>query len=244
MALGSRPAAWGAVRSTVVGELLAEAVAALGPPPLQIVDAGGGTGGFAVPLAALGHRVTVVDPSPDAMAALSRRAAEHELAGSVAAVQGDLAGLLDVVAAGSADVVVCHNVLEVVDDPALALAAIHDILRSGGLVSVLVGNRTAAVLARAVGGRFAEAARLLADPAADGPTRYDVPTLHAALRAGGLVPEATHGVRVFSDLVPGALLDAEPAATAQLLALERAASGLPDYLPLATQLHVLARRAG
>src|SRR5207247_4070895 len=34
---------------------------------LDVVDVGGGTGGFAVPLATLGHRVTVVDPSPDAL---------------------------------------------------------------------------------------------------------------------------------------------------------------------------------
>ncbi|MFY9852063.1 MAG: class I SAM-dependent methyltransferase, partial [Trebonia sp.] len=39
---------------------------------LDIVDVGGGTGGFAVPFAALGHRVTVVDPSPDALAAAQR----------------------------------------------------------------------------------------------------------------------------------------------------------------------------
>ena len=43
--------------------------------PRDVLDVGGGTGGFAVPIAELGHRVTVVDPSPDALAALERRAA-------------------------------------------------------------------------------------------------------------------------------------------------------------------------
>ena len=57
------------------------------------LDVGGGTGGFAVPLAELGHRVTVVDPSPDALAALQRRAAEAGVADRVRAVQGDAAGL-------------------------------------------------------------------------------------------------------------------------------------------------------
>ena len=41
--------------------------AALGRP-LRVLDLGGGTGGTAVPLAAAGHDVTVVDPSPDALA--------------------------------------------------------------------------------------------------------------------------------------------------------------------------------
>ena len=50
--------------------------AALDQSSSRIVDVGGGTGGFAVRLAQLGHRVTVVDPSPDALAALDRRARE------------------------------------------------------------------------------------------------------------------------------------------------------------------------
>jgi hypothetical protein len=49
-------------------------------------------------------------------------------------------------------------------------------------------------------------------------------------------------VRVFSDLVPGSLLDLEPGATAALVELERAVSTRPEYLPLAAQVHVIARR--
>lgn len=59
---------WDALRA-----VLAELAGATGRDVLDIVDAGGGTGGFAVPLAALGHTVTVVDPSPDSLAALERR---------------------------------------------------------------------------------------------------------------------------------------------------------------------------
>ena len=43
--------------------------------PLRVLDVGGGSGIFAVPLARLGHEVTVVDPSADALATLARRAA-------------------------------------------------------------------------------------------------------------------------------------------------------------------------
>ena len=45
--------------------------------PLRVLDLGGGTGGLAVALAEQGHTVTVVDPSPDALASLSRRVAER-----------------------------------------------------------------------------------------------------------------------------------------------------------------------
>ena len=48
--------------------------------PLRVLDLGGGTGGLAVALAEQGHTVTVVDPSPDALASMSRRVAESPAA--------------------------------------------------------------------------------------------------------------------------------------------------------------------
>ena len=64
------------VRTAVVWEVLSAVLSEADPDGrgLDVVDAGGGTGGFAVPLARAGHRVTVVDPSPDSLAALVRRA--------------------------------------------------------------------------------------------------------------------------------------------------------------------------
>ena len=56
---------------------------------------------------------------------------------------------------GSADVVLCHGVLEIVDDPAAALAALAAVLRPGGTLSLLVNQRHAAVVARAMAGHFA-----------------------------------------------------------------------------------------
>ena len=47
--------------------------------PLVVLDLGGGTGGLAVPLALAGHHVHVLDPSPDALASLQRRAGEQGL---------------------------------------------------------------------------------------------------------------------------------------------------------------------
>ena len=75
----------------------------LGSGPLDVLDIGGGTGGLAVRVGELGHRVTVVDPSPDALAALARRAREQDV--EVAGRQGDLSTLLDVVEPASADLV-------------------------------------------------------------------------------------------------------------------------------------------
>jgi SAM-dependent methyltransferase len=213
--------------------------------PLTVLDVGGGTGGFAVPLATAGHRVTVIDASPDALAALTRRAAEAGVADRVRAVQGDGDALADLVAPESADLVLCHSLLEVVDDPVTVVKALAATLCPGGVASVLVANRVATVLSRAVSGHLDVAAALLTDP--EGRTgardtlrrRFDLDAVTALLTAGGLVVEQTHGVRVVADLLPGAVLEGQ---TDALLAFEVAASELSPYREIATQLHLFARR--
>ena len=152
------------VRTALVGEALRVALAARERTDpgagLDIVDLGGGTGGFAVPLAVEGHRVTVVDPSPDALASLERRARDEGVSELVRGVQGDAAELLGLVGESSADAVLCHGVLEVVDDPDAALSSLAAVLRPGGTLSLLVSQRHAAVVARAMAGsRYNRAAQ-------------------------------------------------------------------------------------
>jgi len=261
-------------RTAVVRDALRAVISGLvtetGRARLDIVDAGGGTGGFAVPLAGLGHTVTVIDPSPDSLAAAQRRAAE--IAVPLRAIQGDVADLPGVVGEQGADLILCHSVLEYVDAPSAAMAAIARVLRPGGTVSVLAASAVAAVVHRALAGRFDEARRLLSEISAnstglaaqdenaeatdrpDGlegpgggrgaarPRRFTLAGVVGLIEAAGLRPGAAHGVRVFADLVPGIFADADPGAADALLALERAASADPAFHDLATQFHVLGYR--
>lgn len=212
----------------------------------EVLDFGGGTAEFAVRVADLGHRVTVVDPSPDGVAALQRRAAEAgvEIDGHV----GDLFDLGEFVEPGSVDVLLCHEVLESVEDPAAALAALAQVLRPGGTLSLLVAQRHAEVVARAMAGEFQVAGELLAGAdvrrGEHGRTThwFTLDEVEALVDGAGLERGPAHGVRVFADRVPGPLLDLDPESTAALVELEQAASTRPEYLPLASQLHVLATR--
>jgi S-adenosylmethionine-dependent methyltransferase len=69
--------------------------------------------------------------------------------------------------------------------------------------------------------------------------RFDPTTIAALVTDGGLAVEEIHGVRVLADLVPAALVEADPTA---LRELELKLSALPPYRDIAAQLHVLARR--
>ena len=231
--------------------LLWDAVGALLPEgpsvqPLDVLDLGGGTGGLAVPLAALGHRVTVVDTSPDALAALARRAGESGVEGRLVALQGDADDLQ--VDSAAFDLALCHGLLEHVDDPARALVGIARALRPGGRLSLVVAQRSAAVVAAALSGHLSRAQALLDDP--DGrwgeadplDRRFDRAQVAELVRTAGLQIDDLRGLRVLADLVPGQLLEADPTAPARLHELDLRLSGQPDYAGLSMALHVLARR--
>ena len=216
---------------------------------LQILDVGGGSGMFAVPLAQLGHDVTVVDPSADALATLRRRADTAGVGERVRGLQGDGDLLHEVLpgddapagGVGGYDLALCHWVLEVVDDPAVTLREIARALRSGGQVSLAAVNRAGAVLARAVSGHPVEALALHEgrDPAPHRARRRFTPAdLLALVDGAGLQPGTWRGVSVVADL-----LDANSgAATDAVRALELAVAETSPYRDVANGLHVLAAR--
>lgn len=243
-----------------MADVIAARVAQSGRTALDIVDVGAGTGGFAVSIASRGHRVTVVDPSPDALAAARWRAAETGV--TLTEVQGEAVDLPALVGepgtdGGGADLVICHNVLEYVDSPDAALAAMARVLRPGGTVSVLAANTIAAVLQRALAGKYAEALAMLpgSATAASGSSgtvsssagrapsvarRFTLPELTALIERAGLRVGEAHGIRIFSSLLPGA--GADLATVEALRELEDAAATCPPLRDIATRLHVLACR--
>jgi S-adenosylmethionine-dependent methyltransferase len=250
------------LRSSLVWDVLADViearVAQSGRAALDVVDVGAGTGGLAVSIASRGHRVTVVDPSPDALAAARWRAAETGVtlteiqgeAGDLPALVGE-PGTAGTSADGTgADLVICHNVLEYVDSPDAALASIARVLRPGGTVSVLAANTVAAVLQRALAGKYAEARAMLpgspspspgsssTGPAPSAPRRFTLPELTALVEGAGLRVGDVHGIRIFSSLLPGA--GADLAAVEALRELEEAAATCPPLRDIATRLHILA----
>lgn len=214
----------------------------------RVLDVGGGSGAWAVPLARAGCAVTVVDSSPNALAALHRRAREAGVDQLVTAVQGDVDALADVVPPGGADLVLGHGLLEVVDDAAAAVAALTQATAPGGAVSVLVAGRYAAVLARTLSGKLGEARAVLTDPDGRfGPgdglrRRLDAATLQRLLESAALRVELLQGDGVLDAWVPGSVRDGGPTATRTIAELEALAADAGPLREVATRLHALARR--
>src|ERR687898_214172 len=121
----------GRVRTHVIHEHLR---AHLAPPPLRIVDVGGGAGHQSIPLARQGYDVTIVDPS----AAMLERARDHIVAahvdrrGQLVEAPGeDAPAALDGARFGA---VLCHGVLMYLDDPEPLVDALRARRRQRGRV--------------------------------------------------------------------------------------------------------------
>jgi 2-polyprenyl-3-methyl-5-hydroxy-6-metoxy-1,4-benzoquinol methylase len=231
-------------RLGLITRLLEEALEQLTAPggTPDLLDCGGGSGTYAVPLAVAGADVTVVDISADALATLSHRATEAGVADRVHPVPGDVEALGELLTGRQFDLVLAHGILEAVDDVAAAFAGIAERVRPGGLMSILVTNPAASVIARALAGEPAAALDELTelDEVAD---RVGPEAVLRLCRAAGLELESRHGIGVFSDLVPGSALD-QPGARDALERLDADAAGRSPFAEIAARVHLLARRPG
>ncbi|HEX9236679.1 MAG TPA: methyltransferase domain-containing protein [Actinomycetota bacterium] len=234
---GYRDSSHGMVRLDLVLERLLER---LPPPPAAVLDAGGGTGAFAIPLAARGYDVTLVDRSWEWLDVAGGKAEESRV--RLRLVQGAMQEVGSLLDGQSFDAILCHTVLLYLDDPGTALEQLRTLARPGAVLSILEKNRDGLPLRPGFAGDYAEALRVLDDPVAAG--RLGVPNrarsvgeLRSLLLAAGWRSEDWIGVRLFSDMV----LTLDEDRYADLLALDRVAGSREPYRRLARLIHLLAR---
>lgn len=201
---------WGRLRYRLAHHTLTRAVATL-PGPLRVLDVGGGDGADSLPLAGLGHHVTILDYSASLLAAAAEAAEAAGLSERLRTVHADLAELpgpeaVDV--RSGFDLVLCHNVLHYRSDVEATVARLASVVRPGGLLSVMAPNPAMDVLAAAVRRTEpAEAAELLDAATIRGATfdrevqRLEAETVEAALTSVGCRVDHRFGLRCVMDLI-------------------------------------------
>jgi S-adenosylmethionine-dependent methyltransferase len=117
----------------------------------RALDLGCGTGATAVRLARLGIHVTAVDCSAAMLDIAQRAAHEAGVAEKMVVKHGEAAQLASLFDPRSFDLILCHNILEYVDDPGAVLRDSARALRgSSAIVSVLVRGQAGDVLKSAI----------------------------------------------------------------------------------------------
>jgi len=215
---------------------------------LRALDVGCGTGAMAVRLARLGPQVTLLDSSPEMLQIAEGAVGEAGLREKVAWQNSAAEELANSFAAGSFDVILCHNLLEYVDDPPSVLAGIARLMRdSCSILSVLVRNQAGEVFKAALGaGDLTAAENNLGagwgqESLYRGRVRLFTPGgLETMLKRASLTVVAMRGVRVIADYLPPAT-----SCTSQyqrVLQLESKLGARPEFAAVARYTHCLARR--
>ena len=213
---------------------------------MRALDMGCGTGVTAIRLARFGFHVTLLDSS-QAMLDIAQRAAHEESVGDrIVAKHGDITGLASLFDARSFDVILCHNLLEYVDDPGSALCSAATLLRdSSGILSVLVRSQAGEVLKTAIqsgdlaGADDALTAEWTHESLYGGKVRlFTLEKMRNMLKTASLNIIAERGVRIITDYLPSKVSRIEE--YQRIFELERKLGRRTEFVAAARYTHLLA----
>jgi SAM-dependent methyltransferase len=122
----------------------------IGNRSLSILDAGGGNAASAILFAEAGHTVTVVDFSTEMVDDGIRLVSEAGLESRISIFQADLADLPALFPEPSFDLILCHNVVQYLENPAAILGILAGCGFPGGLISMVTVNQYAEVYKAAI----------------------------------------------------------------------------------------------
>ncbi|MFI9740526.1 methyltransferase domain-containing protein [Nocardia sp. NPDC052278] len=216
---------------------------------VRVLDAGGGNGIDAVRLARAGHHVTVLDTSSRSLDATRARAAQAGVEDRIECHAADIRQPASDLRDRLYDIVLLHNVVQYIAEPALVIGELVGLLSTGGLMSILAPNPLCDPLAAAVRrSDLDEALRLLdtrqRESAVYGleyASRTADEVVGYVLGAGMNRPRR-YGVRAVCDLIADDEAKHDPAFFDKLLRLENAVADRRPYLEGARFFHLIATK--
>lgn len=239
-------APWGRLRYKIAGENLARHINAR---KLNVLDVGGGNGLDALPLAQQGHHITILDYSAEMLTEAEKNAQANEVSDRITFRQADITALPELFSAPQFDLVLCHNVLQYVEDPHRALKMMSEVLHPGGMISVISINRYSETFRRAL-------QQLDPDSALEslGATTYQAVVFQTEMRVyavkemaqlleqAGFTNLGEYGIRCVMDYIADNTIKYDPAFFAALEKLELALSDQSPYRLLARNYQIIAAK--
>jgi S-adenosylmethionine-dependent methyltransferase len=216
----------------------------------HILDAGGGNGLESIPLAEQGHRVAIVDYSKEMLADAGRHSVAARVQERVTLHFGDVREVPRLFPEAQFDLVLCHNVIQYVDDVPGLLSGLVACLKADGLISIVSINRYSIPyriafprgdLAQALAQLDARRVKAMLFQATM--ICYSVSEVIDMLGGAGCVVEQDYGIRCICDYWGDNDLKSDPAVFQQLEELEFALAERHPYKLLARYFQVIARKA-
>lgn len=208
---------------------------------LDVLDVGGGLGQMSLSLAEAGHRVTYCEPAQNlfeqALASFSGAQAEDR----IEVINDPVQSLFD--KGRSFDLIICHAVLEWLEQPQQVLSQILKLVRTDGYLSLMFFNVHSIILRNLLRGNFRKAISgdFSGDPGSMTPLNPLEPEMVMLwLRDNGMHIKLETGIRSFSDYLSRE--HRERTSIEELYDLERRFARQEPYLRMARYIHVLARK--
>lgn len=225
----------GAIRLAV---LQADLIESLPDRPLRVLDIGAGLGHMSLWLAERGHDVTLAEPAAPMLEGARQRFAD---AGQTANfIQAPWQALPDILTERY-DLVICHAVLEWLDEPFTILPVLHQLTKPEGWLSLAFYNRDALIYRNLLKGHFRKMRKnTLAGEKQSLTPQEPLDPRELAAQLGPLWRvETQSGVRVFHDYMPVEFQ--ARADLADLLEMELAHRRHPAFSGLGRYLHWMCR---
>lgn len=211
---------------------------------LAILDAGGGLGNMSRWLAEAGHTITLIDAAEAMLVEAKKLNQQEGLADLIRLEHSTISDFVHTQQPQARyDLILCHAVLEWLEQPELAIEQLSGLLADGGTLSLMFYNQHSLVLRNALRGNLRKVKR--ADWSGDGkgltPYQALLPeTVYQWLENNGLNIELTSGIRCFFDYLPKHVK--ENYDMTDLLDLERDHYRTEPYIHMARYIHVSAKK--
>ncbi|RDV26034.1 methyltransferase domain-containing protein [Alteromonas aestuariivivens] len=233
---------YGTSKGRLRHQLLVEALSPwLSKAPMRILEVGGGTGIMTRELLVMGHDVLLTDASEDILGLAREMLAEYTTRpGQLEIMQ---IPLWELEPQADIDLVVCHAVLEWLENPLQAIEHLYSLTPAGKRLSLSFFNRDAALFGNVLYGNFDYIARgmKVKNQVRLNPQNPVSPqqAIAQAEKCGFVVEQVT-GIRCFHDYLKERLGSDE--AFEQLLALERQYNRQPPFSWLGKYLHLMLHK--
>jgi S-adenosylmethionine-dependent methyltransferase len=220
------------------------------PRSLKVLDAGGGTGSYALPLAKQGHWVCLLDFSAKMLAIAQSKVKQLDpsLQGRMDFCHASVEEIPRLFPPARFDLILCYTLLEYVSEPWEVLRILVTVLRPGGLISLLLTNPYADPLRWALSRGDLEKARLALHEQVSSADLFGLPRrtfpaemVQEIMNQAELEMVAEYGVRIFADYLADEKL-ADPEFFSRLLELETVAGTLYPYRLIARYIQLLGRK--
>lgn len=221
----------------------------LGQTQMRILDAGGGNGLDSIPFATQGHFVDLVDYSREMLADAQNQALQVNAQARVATHLADVRNISNLFPPSQYDLILCHNVLQYMDDVPALMNALAGLLKPDGILSVVSINRYSTPYHAAfLDGNLTEAMALLDARTSKAKifdakmVSYSVDEISELMKNAGMVVEKDYGIRCICDYWGDNERKSDPAIFEQIEHLEFALTELYPYKLLARYFQIVARK--